>query len=482
MSGPAFIDDFRGPYAFLSNFDLRPVTVDGVEYRTREHAFNALKTLDPAQRESVRRAPTPGAAKSAGRRVTLREGWDESVRFEVMRAVVHAATADASFARLLLGTADALLVEGTTWHDQVWGDCSCPTHRPWPGRNHLGRTLMAERATLRADRPDRWVRVAVTGHRPQHLNADQQRFARDELARLAVKLRGEHDTSVAISGMALGADTWWAAAAADAGLALWAYVPFEAQSVRWSEPERRVWGQMRAAAARQLVLGKEYDVRLLHARNDYMLRDADAVIAVWDPRKTTGGTASAVSKARAAGQPLIVVDLEAMRTRIERAPAPTAARAVVRAAVGDLLADDAQMLVNPVNTDGVMGRGLALSFKERFPAMFADYRRACGRRELLAGMVRVWENPDPAGPRFVANLATKAHWKDPSRLEWVRDGVAALAREIRARHVTSVAIPALGCGLGGLAWADVEQLIRSGVDGLEGLDVRLYAPVPAEGR
>lgn len=174
-------------------------------------------------------------------------------------------------------------------------------------------------AHLRGDRPDRWVRVAVTGHRPRHLSAGQADFARRELARLAAKLRDHHATTTAISGMALGADTWWATAALDAGLRLWAYVPFTAQAGRWPEPDRKVRAALLARAERTLTFGEDYDVGLLHARNEAMIRDADMVVAVYDPARKTGGTASALAKAAAAGKPTVLVDVVAGKTRLQPA-------------------------------------------------------------------------------------------------------------------------------------------------------------------
>jgi len=138
------------------------------------------------------------------------------------------------------------------------------------------------------------------------------------LERLAVKLRDQHGTQIGISGASMGADTWFARSTVHAGLDLWAYVPFLAQPIRWPAPDQKVWRTLLDRAARTLVLGDGYDVRLLHARNDYMLRDADLMIAVLDPAKTTGGTVSAVKKARAAGQALVVVNVVARRTHIER--------------------------------------------------------------------------------------------------------------------------------------------------------------------
>lgn len=318
-TGPGYIGDFTGEYGYLSNFHVAPIVIDGVTYPSGEHAFNAAKTLDPTERARVLAAPTPSKAKMAGRRVTLREEWDDRVRYRIMdRVVAEKFAPGTDLAARLLATGDALLVEHTTWHDQHWGDCRCEKHFAWPGANHLGRALMDHRAALRSDTPERWVRVAVTGHRPQHLRPEQQAFARAELARLAAKVRDQHGTTVAISGMALGADTWWAQAALAAGIDLWAYIPFEVQGGRWRERDQAVWSDLRARAARELVLATNYDVRLLHARNEYMIRDADVLIAIHDPAKTTGGTASAISKARSSGKTLILTDVVSRRTAISR--------------------------------------------------------------------------------------------------------------------------------------------------------------------
>ena len=312
------IDSFTGKHSFLSNFERRPFTYAGAPCPTAEHGFNADKTLDPDQRAHVMAAPTPGEAKRRGRAVTLRPGWDDRVRYEVMTAVLAAKFTDPDLREQLLGTGDALLIESTTWHDQVWGDCGCDKHRAWPGKNRLGLELMALRGALRGDPPDRWTRVAVTGHRPQFLTPNQQTWAQGELDRLAVKLRDRHGTKVAITGAALGSDTWWARSAVRADLDVWAYIPFLDQAAKWADEDKVTWRALLGVATRTLILGAGYNVGLLHSRNDFMLRDADLVIAVWDPTKTTGGTASAVSKARAAGKTLVVVDVTSRTTRIER--------------------------------------------------------------------------------------------------------------------------------------------------------------------
>lgn len=318
------IDRFRGEYEFLSNFYRAALRVEGEVYPGSEWAFNALKTLDPEQRRAVRLAPTASKAKALGQRVDLRvpkAEWDDRVRYEVMDQVLAAKFTDHALRIALLRTGDALLIEGTgdekrAWHDQAWGQCYCDRHRATAGTNALGLALMRLRAYLFGYHR-RWTRVAVTGHRPKLLTDAQADFARGELDRLAVKLKESHHTQVAISGLALGADTWWASSALAAGLDLWSYVPFWHQPDAWSPQHAQRWQELLGESTRQLVLGDEYDVRLLHARNDFMIRDANLLIAVYNPQITTGGTASAVAKARAAGKAIVLVDVEARRTRIE---------------------------------------------------------------------------------------------------------------------------------------------------------------------
>ena len=160
----------------------------------------------------------------------------------------------------------------------------------------------------------RWARVALTGHRA--LSADEATFAGGELPRLAAKLRDRHSTTAAICGMALGVDTLWAEAALAAGLELWAYIPFETQAARWPADDQHRWERLRAQAAREVVVGDAPATWHYHARNDAMVRDADALIAVVDRTRDGGGSLSTLAKARAAGRPVIVVDLAARHTRL----------------------------------------------------------------------------------------------------------------------------------------------------------------------
>lgn len=145
---------------------------------------------------------------------------------------------------------------------------------------------------------------------------------------------------------------------------------------------------------------------------------------------------------------------------------------------GDLLAADVDALVNAVNTVGVMGKGIALAFKNRFPANYQAYAAACRRGEVATGCMFVTETPALLGPRWIVNFPTKQHWRDPSRLDWVRTGLQDLRRFLLAEGVKSVALPALGAGLGGLSWHAVRAEIAAALADLP-VDVRVYEPLAA---
>ncbi|MCY4013451.1 MAG: NADAR family protein [Gammaproteobacteria bacterium] len=143
-TSPKCIDRFIGEYAFLSNFHRASFAWAGVEWTTAEHAFQASKTLDDEQRERVRIARSPGAAKRLGRRVDLRPDW-EDVKDDLMLEVLEAKYAVPELRAGLLATGDAVLIEGNTWGDRYWGVCD------GRGRNQLGVTLMRIREYIRRD-------------------------------------------------------------------------------------------------------------------------------------------------------------------------------------------------------------------------------------------------------------------------------------------------------------------------------------------
>lgn len=146
---------------------------------------------------------------------------------------------------------------------------------------------------------------------------------------------------------------------------------------------------------------------------------------------------------------------------------------------GSLLAADVDALVNAVNTVGVMGKGLALQIKSALPDVFAPYEHACRQGEVVVGRMHVVRRDAP--PRFVINFPTKAHWRQPSKLEYVRDGLVDLVARVRELGVLSIAVPALGCGNGGLAWAEVRPLIAAAFAPLLDVRVVLFEPGDAAG-
>lgn len=144
---------------------------------------------------------------------------------------------------------------------------------------------------------------------------------------------------------------------------------------------------------------------------------------------------------------------------------------------GNLLDDDADVLVNTVNTVGVMGKGIALEFKKRYPEMFKDYHHDCIHNIIHVREVWWWRTPDG---RWVVCFPTKIHWRNPSKLEWIEDGLMNLAKEIHPKHpfnlktpIKSIAIPKLGCANGGLNWDDVHPLMLRYLEPLP-LEVRIY--------
>lgn len=149
---------------------------------------------------------------------------------------------------------------------------------------------------------------------------------------------------------------------------------------------------------------------------------------------------------------------------------------MITEARGNLLAADVEALVNTVNTVGVMGKGIALQFRRAYPDMFADYARAVKGSEIQLGHMHVWGTGALIGPRYVINFPTKAHWRAGSKMADIEAGLHDLVRVVAEMGIRSIAVPPLGCGNGGLDWADVEPRIRSAFDALPDVDVRLYAP------
>lgn len=141
------IVDFRFKHRFLSNFHLAEVQLEGIEYPSSEHAYQAAKTLDPIMRETISKCGAPAVAKKIGKTIDLRADW-EQVKFGIMQALVREKfTRHADLRAKLQETGSAALIEGNWWHDTYWGKCTCVKHSG-TGQNNLGKILMQVRAEL----------------------------------------------------------------------------------------------------------------------------------------------------------------------------------------------------------------------------------------------------------------------------------------------------------------------------------------------
>lgn len=143
---------------------------------------------------------------------------------------------------------------------------------------------------------------------------------------------------------------------------------------------------------------------------------------------------------------------------------------------GDILTADAEALVNTVNCVGIMGRGIALQFRKTFPDNFKAYEVVCKRGELHPGHMFIFDTGNLTNPRYVINFPTKRHWKGKSRLADIESGLKALVADIRRLGIHSIAIPPLGCGQGGLDWADVRPRIEQALSAVPDVRVLLFEP------
>jgi O-acetyl-ADP-ribose deacetylase (regulator of RNase III) len=143
---------------------------------------------------------------------------------------------------------------------------------------------------------------------------------------------------------------------------------------------------------------------------------------------------------------------------------------------GNILEDDAEALVNTVNCVGVMGRGIALQFKNAYPENFKTYVKACRNDEVKPGRMLVFKTGQLSNPRYIINFPTKRHWRGKSRMEDIESGLNALVDTIRFYNIRSVAIPPLGSGLGGLNWSDVKIRIDAALRPLMDVQISIYEP------
>ncbi|WP_117237261.1 type II toxin-antitoxin system antitoxin DNA ADP-ribosyl glycohydrolase DarG [Thermus sediminis] len=143
---------------------------------------------------------------------------------------------------------------------------------------------------------------------------------------------------------------------------------------------------------------------------------------------------------------------------------------------GNLLDAPVEALVNTVNTVGVMGKGVALQFKRAFPDNYQAYVKACRRGEVQIGRIFVHDRGPLVQPRYIFNFPTKKHWRHPSRMEYIEEGLKDLVRQIQKLEVRSIALPPLGAGNGGLPWTEVRRRIQEALEPLKGVEIWVYEP------
>lgn len=143
---------------------------------------------------------------------------------------------------------------------------------------------------------------------------------------------------------------------------------------------------------------------------------------------------------------------------------------------GDLFKTDCEAIVNTVNCVGVMGKGIALQFKKAYPDNFKAYEKACRENNIEPGKMFVFSTGQLFGPKYIINFPTKRHWREPSKISYIKDGLDDLKRVLKEYRIASVAMPPLGCGNGGLDWHEVENIIKKSLVLVPDVRILLFAP------
>ena len=137
---------------------------------------------------------------------------------------------------------------------------------------------------------------------------------------------------------------------------------------------------------------------------------------------------------------------------------------------GNIFNSKCQTLVNTVNCVGVMGKGIALECKLRFPGMFEKYKEFCDTKKIRPGILQLWKNSKP----WVLNFPTKMHWKDPSKIEYLKSGLEKFKYEYQDKKITSIAFPMLGASLGGLPEDLVKKTMINYLGELKNIEIEIY--------
>lgn len=151
---------------------------------------------------------------------------------------------------------------------------------------------------------------------------------------------------------------------------------------------------------------------------------------------------------------------------------------MIKLSKGNILESKVDALVNTVNCVGVMGKGIALQFRQAFPENYDLYKAACNKKEVVTGKMFTVELPVLQSPKYIINFPTKYHWREKSKIEYIDSGLEDLVKVINEYQIKSIAIPPLGCGLGGLDWNVVRPKIESALNQIDELNVELFEPIP----
>jgi O-acetyl-ADP-ribose deacetylase (regulator of RNase III) len=158
-------------------------------------------------------------------------------------------------------------------------------------------------------------------------------------------------------------------------------------------------------------------------------------------------------------------------------PKKREASSVIIERQGNILKANAQALVNPVNCMGVAGKGLALQFRRAYTANFHSYVSSCRSGLMRPGRLHIFPTGRRCNPKWIINFPTKDDWRDKSKLIYVEGGLDALVMECLTNRIHLVAMPRLGCGLGGLKWEDVKPLITDRFAARTDITIELYTPL-----
>ena len=149
---------------------------------------------------------------------------------------------------------------------------------------------------------------------------------------------------------------------------------------------------------------------------------------------------------------------------------------MIKITQGDILSANVDAIVNTVNCVGVMGKGLALQFKKAYPDNYETYKLACEHKAIRTGKMFTFMRKSQSNPKYIINFPTKQHWRNPSKIEFIDDGLTDLVRVVPYLSIKSIAIPPLGCGLGGLEWSIVLPKIKEAMMRLNDVDILIYEP------